>query len=253
MLNNIEKQKELEQLYAKNLESSRIIQEYKDITEDPFELLVLKTAYLYKRVNVSTMVGVLYPRFTLEEIQQKLEECVQKDIVDFDPNLGMFIMHWDLSQDVKDSMALYQYPLPMVCRPKYIKDNKHCGYLTFNKSAMLHDYEQDKDICLDHLNRVNSIPLKINYDIATQMKCKWNGIEKPKEGEAYADYLKKVKNYQKFCKDSMRILTELKDETLYMTHNYDTRGRIYAGGYHFNPQGTDWNKACVLFAEGKTI
>ncbi len=253
MIDLIEEQKKLEELYAKNLESSRIIEEFKEITEDPFELQVLKIAYLHKRIPVGVMVGSLCARYELEEIQEKLTDCVEKDLIDFDPALGIFIMHWDLSQDVKDSMALFQYPLPMVCPPKKVKDNKHCGYYTFAKSAMLHGFEEEKDICLDHLNRVNSIPLKINFEVVSQIKCQWHNLDAPKIGESYQEYLKRIKNYKKFCKDSMQVLEMLKDKTVYVTHNYDTRGRIYAGGYHFNPQGTDWCKASVLFAEGETV
>jgi DNA-directed RNA polymerase len=39
----------------------------------------------------------------------------------------------------------------------------------------------------------------------------------------------------------------------YMTHKYDKRGRTYSQGYHINPQGNDWNKAVIEFADKEVI
>jgi len=38
-----------------------------------------------------------------------------------------------------------------------------------------------------------------------------------------------------------------------LTHKYDKRGRCYSQGYHVNPQGNDWNKAVIEFAEKEPV
>jgi DNA-directed RNA polymerase len=38
-----------------------------------------------------------------------------------------------------------------------------------------------------------------------------------------------------------------------MTHKYDKRGRTYSQGYHIQPQGSDWNKAVIEFADKEIV
>ena len=39
----------------------------------------------------------------------------------------------------------------------------------------------------------------------------------------------------------------------YLTHRYDKRGRTYAQGYYINPQGNEWNKAVLEFADKEIV
>ena len=53
---------------------------------------------------------------------------------------------------------------------------------------------------------------------------------------------------------TIEIADKFKDEpTLYMVYQLDFRGRIYAVPNYLNPQGTDFAKALLTFAEGKPI
>jgi DNA-directed RNA polymerase len=49
------------------------------------------------------------------------------------------------------------------------------------------------------------------------------------------------------------VASEYKDRDLYYVHQCDFRGRLYAQGAGPNPQGTDYQKALIRFAEGKPI
>jgi DNA-directed RNA polymerase len=46
---------------------------------------------------------------------------------------------------------------------------------------------------------------------------------------------------------------EALSDTIYLTHRYDRRGRIYCTGYHVNEQGTDYHKAVLEFADKELV
>lgn len=54
-------------------------------------------------------------------------------------------------------------------------------------------------------------------------------------------------------KRTIDVATEYKDKTLHYVCQADFRGRLYMQGAGPNPQGTDYQKALLLFAEGKPI
>lgn len=54
-------------------------------------------------------------------------------------------------------------------------------------------------------------------------------------------------------KRTIDVATEYKDKTLYYVCQADFRGRLYMQGAGPNPQGTDYQKALILFEHGKPI
>jgi DNA-directed RNA polymerase, mitochondrial len=54
-------------------------------------------------------------------------------------------------------------------------------------------------------------------------------------------------------KRTIDVAEQYKDMTLYYVYQCDFRGRLYAQGAGPNPQGTDYQKALLMFAEGKPI
>lgn len=226
---------------------------------------------LHKRAKISTLVGILRHHFqedresnpTVEELQScadMLMHMAACHLLTWDSLAGQMIMVLDVTQDVYDDLERYEHPLPLVVPPKEIQCNRDKGYhssLSSKGSVILgrRSNHHEDDVCLDHLNRVNQVELTINVDTATMVKNKWRHLDHQKEGESREKYEKRVRAFEKFDRTSKDVLSHLymTGNRFYLTHNYDTRGRCYARGYHVNPQGNGWSKAIVEFAEPEII
>lgn len=122
-------------------------------------------------------------------------------------------------------------------------------------SVILKKNFHNDDVCLDHINRCNRIPLTINQTTATMVKNQWRNLDKQKDGETREEFLKRKKAFEKHdrtAKDVMSILTA-KTDVFYLTHKYDKRGRTYCQGHHVTYQGTPWNKAVIQFANTELV
>ena len=64
-----------------------------------------------------------------------------------------------------------------------------------------------------------------------------------------------MKAFERYDRVSHDVLAGLmaQGNRFHLTYKYDKRGRTYAQGYHVNPQGSDWNKACVVFADAEPL
>jgi DNA-directed RNA polymerase len=227
-------------------------------TDFGFDLLVQMV--LHKRTTLPVMVGILRRHFKTHTNGSQMTcdlilKCCQADLVDWHPSLRQLIVRYDISQDVQDDLDRYQYPLPMIVEPNELKTNEDTGYFTSRNSVILKNNHHDNDVCLDHLNKINHIKLKINSVTANMIANSWKNLDKPKDGEDRKDYQRRVKAFEKYdrtAKDVMMHL-EIAGNKFYLTHKYDKRGRVYAQGYHVNYQGNAWNKAVIEFAEGEVI
>ena len=95
------------------------------------------------------------------------------------------------------------------------------------------------EICLDHINRVNAIPLSLNTKFLMEFE------ETPTFD---LDTQDKIDQWKKFKQDSMhKYLTVIKEygNRLFENHKFDTRGRCYVVGYHVSTQGVSYKKAMV--------
>ena len=99
------------------------------------------------------------------------------------------------------------------------------------------------NICLDHINRMNKIPMALNKEFLIKYP------EEPKS-DSVIDTPEKKALWQHYSKESKKryahALTSA--EKLYLNHKPDTRGRVYAVGYYINPQGSGYQKAMLQFA-----
>lgn len=217
----------------------------------------LAQIYLHRQADPETMVGILCPKYgTAQAVADKLLLMVELDYLDFDTDLDKFTVKFDLSDDVKEMLDRFQFPLPMVVKPEKVTDNFTTGYLTMKAPLVLNgsDYFDDVDLCLDHLNRANSVALAMNFDVITSDQGKF---VKPVRavGEDFDEYRKRVKQAEQFYNTTIQVMEqidELSDE-IYLTHRYDRRGRIYATGYHCNTQGTDYHKAVLTLANKEVL
>lgn len=94
------------------------------------------------------------------------------------------------------------------------------------------------DICLDHLNRMNQIPLALNAKFIAQY------IEQAKKQPVTPE---QKLQWNMFVKDSLAKYSEVLNNgnKMYLKHKPDTRGRTYSCGYHITTQGSSFKKAIV--------
>lgn len=267
---SITTQKQLEKIFSKHQLLTCIKHEFitSGITDEMenilmpvhFGLDLMAQMVLHKRCSITTMVGLLKKHYQASE--KPAQDCtdmilhaVQKDLVDWDDPTQTLIMKYDITDDVKMHLDMFQYPLPMIESPDEVKNNRQTGYQTISGSLILRDNHHDDDICLDHINRVNAIPLALNADVVAFVQNQWKNLDKPKEGEMFEDFKKRVRAFDKYDRTSRDVIAALmaQGDRFWLTHKYDKRGRSYAQGYHVNYQGNDWNKAVVEFADAEPL
>lgn len=264
-------QKELELLYSKNQLIPRIKEEFVncksfdfprfirecDIPED-FGIALLVQMALHKRTSLETLIGILRHHFNdSQETADMILKAAACDLVDYSSELNQFIVRYTITDDVQKELDQFQFPLPMVIRPKRVDTNKDTGYLLNHGhgSIILKDNHHMDDVCLDHINRVNRIRLTINEGTAFMIKNRWKNLDKPKEGESRDDFKRRKKAFEKYDSTALDVIKLLIQEgnMFYMTHKYDKRGRVYCQGYHVNYQGNPWNKAVIEFADKEIV
>lgn len=262
----MEQQIELEKLHNKNNLHRRIRREFeeaefesllisKEIPVD-FGMDLLVQMALYKRADLKTLCGLLRHHTKSSQLTADLlTKCAEQDLVDYNTDLRVFIVKYTISQDVQEELDRFQFPMPMVCKPKKVRTNMDSGYLCGNGSIILKNNFHTDDVCLDHINRMNGIKLTIDQDVFQFVKNSWRNLDKPKDGESKEDYEKRVRAFNKYDRTAKDVINKLQEHTeeFYLTHKYCKRGRTYSQGYHVNYQGTDWNKACILFANKETV
>lgn len=260
---------EMEKLFHKNQLHPRIRSEFQN-ADLPFRDVMVKNGLdpafgfdllvqmvLHKRAGVPVLVGILRKHFKgdCQATADALLLAAQIDLVDWNPTTKQFIVKYDITPDVQEELDTYQFPLPMIVEPKELKTNHDTGYYTSRNSVILKDNHHDGDVCLDHLNHMNRIKLKINTTVTSMIKNQWRNLDKPKPGEDRKDYQKRVKAFEKYNRTAYDVMghLEIAGGEFYLTHKVDKRGRTYCQGYHCSYQGNDYNKACIEFANQEVV
>lgn len=266
MTDLIEHQMQLEKLFNKNQLIPRMRAEYEEAgfpkhlesigVDIKFGIDALVQIALHKRADLPTLVGTLWGHFdNPQDVVDELMKMAVADCFDFDPISDKFIVRYEISEDVQLELEAFQYPLPMVVEPKPVKTNTDIGYLTSKGSIILKKNHTEDDVCLDHINRMNSIKLSLNWDVAKMVQNEWRNLDKCKPGETREDFQKRKRAFEKYdrtAKGVMELMTQEGNE-FHLTHKYCKRGRTYSQGYHINYQGTSWNKAVIEFADKEFI
>lgn len=270
MASDLQTQYALETLYNKNQTLPRLRSEFRipevvahckehGIPVD-FAIDLMSQMVLHKRATVGMMIGLLARH--CKDLDAPLQTCADMllkaadvDLVDWDDTTKLFILKVDVSDDVYEDLEKYQYPLPMVVPPREVRNNRDTGYYTHRGSIILRDNHHDDDVCLDHINRVNRVKLRINADTARMVHNQWRHLDHQKDGETSTEYTRRIKAFEKYDRTARDVMEHLfiAGNEFYLTHKYDKRGRCYAQGYHVNYQGNAWNKAVVEFAEGEVV
>lgn len=206
------------------------------------ELFTSVTASMASRLRFSDKTEAI---MTVAELVAVLCNTDAFDISKEDKQSSLMVQsRIPLSDQLLDFVNQSSYLPPMVCEPMELTSNFSSGYLTHNDSLVLGTgNHHDGDICLDVLNTINKVALKLD----TEFLCK---VE---EDPTYAFETKKQHDqWLEFKKQSYRMYMRMVDDgnCFYLTNKVDKRGRIYASGYHISTQGSSFKKACVeLFNE----
>lgn len=266
-----EHQIRLEQLFNKNQLHKRIREEFLDANSDEMPFLgvmeankiphtfgfdLLVQMVLHKRAPVTSIVGAMRRHYgCVQQTADMIRTCVEAGLVTYDPNLRLLITNFVIPDEVQAELDRFQFPLPMVVPPRKLQSNKDSGYLMSGSSVVLRDNHTDDDVCLDHLDRVNSIAFTINHDVVKMVKNTWRNLGRQKPDETREDFARRLKAFDKFdrtSKDVISTLTALSEEH-FLTHRYDKRGRTYCMGYHINLQGNAWDKAISELADKELV
>ena len=218
---------------------------------------MLSQICLHRQADPVTLVGILSPKHgTPQEVADLLLLMCEFDYIDFSETTGNFILVYDISEDIQAMLDRYQYPLPMIVAPNPITDNLTTGYHTIPGSVVLNgsSYFYAVDLCLDHLDRMNSVALTLDYSVIESTEGRYIKPTR-KENESYDDFCKRLKQASVFYDVSLEVMEGITafSDVMYLTHKYDRRGRCYASGYHINTQGTDYNKAVIQLAKKELL
>jgi hypothetical protein len=268
-----EHQIELERLFNKNQTLSRIRQEFTECKEfsfttylaknripEEFGLDLLVQMALHKRTTLPTLAGILRRHYEGSPEASQLtvdmiEKCIEAELVEWNETTQQLIVVFLISDDVQADLDRFQFPLPMVVPPRWVKTNRDTGYFTSRNSIILRKNHHEDDVCLDHINRVNRIRFSIDHDTSRMIANRWRNLDKPKTGESKADFDKRVKAFNKYNRTAKEVIDTIlrHGNEFYLTHKYDKRGRVYCQGYHVNYQGAPWNKAVIELADREFV
>lgn len=275
-------QEHLERIFAKNQLMPRLKQEFDTPSNRSymaraglhadFSIDLLAHMSLLKRTMPEALIGTLKHHFDSSEnpYQAAADELMAaafadlvhlRDRVNEDPLTGetvtrleVIVAH-DISPDVQRELDKFQYPLPMVVPPQEVTTNRHTGYFTIKGSLLLKDNHHEGDLALDHINRMNQTPLRINAEAAMFVQNHWKNLDRQKEDETFIEFKQRKDAFKKFDEVARDIVAafSMDRQTIYLTHRYDKRGRTYSQGHHINYQGNDWCKASIELAQGEVL
>lgn len=252
MINKEPVQIELEETYSKYELIPFLVQRGKELIEGDLSLdqeccsLILGFLLMQKRMTPEELMGRVYVKIKdITRISICLEKLIEKSLLIYDPDRDEIITAYRLNDEDEAKRLAFMYPLPMVVEPRELKDNYDTGYLKTKYSIICRNKAGSDDYNLDHINRVNKIPLKINTDVLRN--CQNQNKNPPKTEQ-------EKKNFKKFTDAQRNIAESYVDENkFWLTHRYDKRGRIYPTGYWINYQGNDFGKAIIDFYEGEIV
>ncbi|ELA08272.1 hypothetical protein MOMA_06911 [Moraxella macacae 0408225] len=126
---------------------------------------------------------------------------------------------------------------PMIEKPDTLYRNNDCGLKTIDKDSLILGFNENyhtKNISLDVLNTLNNNEYELDMYIISN-------FEKP----VVANTELELTTWENFKEQFTVFVKHLTDKTFYLTHKVDKRGRVYSQGYHFNTQGSSFEKACI--------
>lgn len=165
------------------------------------------------------------------------------------------------SESVLRLMRLKCAMPPMLCRPEVLETNTDSGYLTVKKDSVflggrLNDH--NGTVSLDVLNTLNGNEYELDKETVSEAKPWDREILSPEQVAALSheeqmDYYNALTTRVNYLEQFQYLIKVFDDRSLHFQHKADKRGRIYSQGYHLNPAGSGYEKACVNFKKKEFI
>ena len=170
------------------------------------------------------------------------------DITKADRMASLYIVsNIKLSDELMVFIQQSEYLPPMVCEPLELHGNYDSGYLSHKDSLILgKGNHHDGDICLDVLNTMNRVALKLDLGFLDSVEEQPTfELDTPEKREAWG-------TFKDQSREMYKLMVNLGNE-FYLTHKYDKRGRIYAQGYHISTMGSAYKKSCIELSNEEIV
>lgn len=218
--------------------------------------------------TAQALAGLIFNRVEFTEYQSrvKLASILMDAIatssfvkIENTPDKIYFKPTIELSIERQREITQLGHPLPMIYAPR-VRDNHSIGYRT-QRIPMLAGgmlKQHDKDICLDHFNRLNSTQYCIELRMGQMHEPKFNPkakVKKNGEWETILDIQKRKEQFDLMVSELPIKIGEMvkRGNRFYIPHYADNRIRTYAKAYHFNYGGAKWCKAAVQFKHKEIV
>jgi len=142
-----------------------------------------------------------------------------------------------LSKDTIEYIQGKMYIPPQLIPPREWISNTEGGFQSFDSHIQLGKFPNNEIQCLDTINYLQSIPLKLDSYI-TNMEEEPN---KELVGES-------LEQFDSHVKQAKKLYREYESKPFHFIWKYDKRGRIYSLGFHINIQAYGYKKACISLA-----
>ena len=203
---------------------------------------------IYKRLPVATLIAMLFKptgKYSLDEVLAEVNKLYEAEFFRYDELNKQFVVRFTLEDDIQAELDVYQYQLPLIVSPKYLKHNMSSGYYEVEKqSVVLNKRRTNKDINLNHLNLINHVAFSINETVLKKAKNVWKANSD--------ETVRQIARFNKFCKVAQKLMLE-NGNKFFFSHRYDYRGRTYCEGYYLNYQGNDYCKSLIEFNHKEII
>lgn len=240
-----------------------------DLRELTVEVFV-KIASLTSETTLNNLASQMAPMLGFADTRVGIQACAEVIAVLCETNFfNLQKYHVNSSIYVKSNFALPDdlieyieracYLPPMIVKPKTLRNNRSSAYLTSKGESLIlgggHNHHNDP-IALDVLNIMNRYELTLSEfildNVPEEPTFDLESVEvKPDKPMTDIEYKRAVeqqrKNWERHLAQSAYFYKHIRanDNHMYITNKYDKRGRIYSQGYHINPQGTSYKKACI--------
>lgn len=169
--------------------------------------------------------------------------------------VGMYLMFTcknKLPKEITDKRKQLSYVLPSIDIPLKITNNSMIGYKTINQSIICGGVlkHHDKPLNLNHINRVNRTPYRVDNRIQFLVTPKFDSEPKMKDDgnmESELDVSKRFETWSQLM-DELPAKAKLMAQNgnrFYIHHRFDNGGRCYAKAHHFNYQSIAYIKAMI--------
>lgn len=220
-------------------------------------LLIHKNMYIHNLVEMMVKKSWLPSTTAASKIAEVIIQMMEVDMVDYIYKGEYLEIHskWSMTEDMVNEYKNKIYKLPMVIPPNRVNmnhDNKGSGYYLDEKDSLILTHHHSKRICTDVIETLNNIPLTINKKVVKKAVHTNSGCYQ-KENESKEEFETRMEHWKIFLKQTEFVHEMIGDNSFYLTHKFDTRGRVYDMGYHVHTQGDSYSKAVIQLANEEVV